>query len=378
MQTTQSCPDNLPEVAEYIATSAALDALCARLEHSDFFALDTEFIRERTYLPRLCLLQVAAPALLAIVDPIALPDLEPLWRLLQQHSIIKVLHSGRQDLEVLYEHCGIVMAPLFDTQLAATLLGHGDQLGYGALVEARCGVTLDKAYTRTDWAARPLEPGPLRYAADDVRYLVPLYQQMRQQLEQDGRLHWLTEDCASLANPASYGTLPEDAWKRVRGAQSLRGRARQSLRQLAAWRERQARAEDRPRRWVVADELLVELAKHSPPDVEHLQRIRGMEAGVAHRYGHELLALLRTEGPVLPTFDPPASRHLLTVEQNNLVESLLAVVTEECTAHRVAVATLTSRRDLEALVLQRADIPLLHGWRRALAGQRVLDILKSG
>ena len=370
-----------PTIAKYVDTPDALAQLCAQLQHSEFIALDTEFVRERTYLPRLCLVQVATPTVLAIVDPLALPDLSALWQVVRCHAITKVLHAARQDLEIFYEHYGIVTTPLFDTQLAATLLGHGDQIGYGALVELECGVTLDKAHTRTDWVARPLDAGQLCYAADDVRYLVALYPQMKQKLVQDGRLDWLTEDCAMLANPVSYGTVPVDAWKRVHGVQTLSGSGRALLRlqRLAAWREQQARTEDRPRRWIVSDEVLLELARQSPQDLNHLRRIRGLDADIAQRYGQAFIALLcalaeeRTASPITP----PLLRTALSQEQHDLVDRLLAVVNAQCTAYRISVATLTSRRDLEALVMGKNDIPLLHGWRRAFAGQKVLDTLRN-
>ncbi len=288
----QDCQEGLPETAAYIDTQEALERLCAQLALRTFVALDTEFVRERTYLPQLCLLQVAAPGVLAVVDPLVLSDVSPLWEIVKSRAITKVLHAGRQDLEIFYEHHQIVIDPLFDTQLAATLLGYGEQVGYGALVEAACGVTLEKAYTRTDWTSRPLHPGQLRYAADDVRYLVPLYQQMQQKLEQDGQQSRMTEECANLAEVAMCGTLPVNAWKRVRGFQTLEGKPLVLLQHLAAWREQQARAENRPRRWIVADDVLLKLARHPPQSFEHLQRIGGIEMGALRRYGHEWIALL--------------------------------------------------------------------------------------
>ncbi|CAK0753376.1 Ribonuclease D [Gammaproteobacteria bacterium] len=378
MQTPQRCEDNLPRMADYIDTPEALNRLCAELGQSPFVALDTEFVREKTYLPRLCLIQVATTTVLAIVDPLALPDLSAFWKILQNSAITKVFHSGRQDLEIFYEHCGLITAPLFDTQLAATLLGHGDQIGYGALVEAECGINLDKAHTRTDWAVRPLNPGQLRYAADDVRYLASLYQHMRRRLKQDERLDWLNEDFAVLADPSSYGTPPIDAWKRVRGVQNLQGRPLILLQRLATWREQQARLEDRPRRWIIPDEVLLELVRHSPQNLENLGRIRGLDANMIRRYGHDLIALLRAvvEQPTSPsaTFAP---RQMLTSEQEALVDCLLAVVRLQSVAHGVGLATLASRRDLEALVRGESDLPLLHGWRRALVGQTVIDMLQS-
>jgi len=378
MPTQQHFTDNLPKMASYIDTPEALNQLCAELEHSDFIALDTEFLREKTYLPRLCLIQVATTTTLAIIDPIALADLDAFWKVLRNSAITKVFHSGRQDLEIFYEQCGLITTPLFDTQLAATLLGYGDQIGYGALVEAECGISLDKAHTRTDWTVRPLNPGQLRYAADDVRYLVLLYQNIRKRLEQDERFGWLNEDFTAMTDPTGYGTLPEEAWKRVRGAQNLQGRPLSFLQHLASWREQKARSEDLPRRWIISDEILLDLARHPPRDLEHLRRIPNMEANVLRHYGHELIMLLRaiTEMPA-SLFTAANSRQMPTPEQDALVDCLLAVVRVQAITHGVGLAALASRRDLEALVLGELDSPLLHGWRRALGGEAVLDMLQG-
>lgn len=377
MITTHCCIDNLPKTADYIDSPDALNKLGTQMQCSNFVALDTEFVREKTYLPRLCLIQIATSSILAIIDPLALQDLRPFLEILQNPTITKVLHSGRQDLEIFHEQYGVISSPLFDTQLAATLLGHGDQIGYGALVEAECKIRLDKAHTRTDWAARPLDPGQLRYAMDDVRYLAILYPQMRKRLEQDGRLHWLLEDFTALANPAGYGTSPEDAWKRVRGAHTLQGRHLVAIQRLANWREQQARSEDRPRRWIISDEVLLELARQVPRDRHHVDRIVGLETQAAHRYGHELMMLLReiAEKSTPTSKQSTPRRPMLSLEQEAVVDYLLAVVRTQCVTHKVSLASLTSRRELEDIVLGESDLPLLHGWRRALAGQAILDVL---
>ncbi|CAK0760724.1 Ribonuclease D [Gammaproteobacteria bacterium] len=378
MMTTQCCKDGMSEKVDYIDTPDALNQLSAQLRHSDFIAVDTEFFREKTYLPQLCLIQIATNSVLAIIDPLVLTNLEPLWEILCNSEITKVLHSGRQDLEIFYELCGRPIAPLFDTQIAATLLGHGDQVGYGALIAAECKIHLDKAHTRTDWTARPLDAGQLRYAADDVRYLAIVYPLIQKRLEQDGRLSWLKEDFLALSNPAGYGTAPTEAWRRVHGAQALQGRSFVLLQRLAAWREQQARVKNLPRRWIISDATLLELARHSPVNQDHLRKIQGMEPGIMKHYGQELLKLLRAEKEGNTSSPQTLPSHsALTMEQEALVDCLLAVVRLQCVAHRVSLASLTSRRDLEALISGETNIPLLHGWRRALAGQAVLDILKS-
>ena len=232
--------------ALYVDTPQALTQLCKQLQHSPWFALDTEFIREKTFYPRLCLLQVANTQHLACIDVLALNDLSPLLDILYDPASTKVLHSAHQDLEIFYHLRGALPTPIFDTQLAATLLGLGEQIGYAALVKTLLKIDLDKSQTRTDWSCRPLDPAQLSYAADDVRYLGQIYQQQRQELEQRQRLDWLTEDFTALCDPARYRVDVDQAWQRIKGQQRLRGVQLAVLRTLAAWREQRASSLDRP------------------------------------------------------------------------------------------------------------------------------------
>jgi len=362
----------------YIDHQDALERLCAELNGSPWLALDTEFIRDRTYFPRLCLLQVATDKRIACIDPLALDDLSPLLELLFEPSMVKVLHAARQDLEIIFHLTGRLPAPVFDTQLAATLLGHGDQVGYGALVQAELAVRLEKAHARADWCQRPLEPEQLSYAADDVRYLGELYRSQRTALERSGRLAWLEGDFALLSDPANYRIDPEQVWQRVKGTNRLTGRQLAALQQLARWRELQAQEVDLPRRWVLKDEVMVDLARAMPTSRERLSRFRGLEEGAIRRHGKEILACIeRAQSRPRSDWPQAESGPRPSPEQEPLVDAAMAILRESCRRHQVSPAAVAGRRDLERLVCGERDLPLLAGWRAAVAGNAVRAFLEG-
>lgn len=364
--------------ALYIESPAQLTALCEQLRRHDWLTLDTEFLREKTYRPRLCLLQVANPEVIACIDPLALDDLSPLLEVLYDRSITKVLHAAHQDLEIFFEMRGALPAPVFDTQIAATLLGHGDQIGYGNLVKAELGIELDKAHARTDWCHRPLDDAQLDYAADDVRHLCEIYLRQRQQLTDLGREQWLQADFDELVDPARYSNPPETAWLRVKGGNRLRGVQLAVLQSLAAWREEQAQTSNRPRRWILKDEVLLDLAKQMPTDEGRLRRIRGLEEGSVQRHGANLLRLI-AEAKQLPKEQWPTLKEgqRLPLQQEPLVDVLMALLRERCQQQRISPSAVAGRRELERLVLGESDIPLLHGWRAAIAGQALQALLRG-
>jgi len=363
---------------QYVSDAIALDQLCAELRQHRWIALDTEFVRERTYFPNLCLVQVAVPQVVACVDPIALGDISPLLDVLYDAAIVKVLHAAAQDMEIFYGLRQTLPVPVFDTQIAATVLGQGEQVGYGTLVKSLLGVDLDKGHARTDWTRRPLDAEQLRYAADDVRYLRELYKLQRSELGRRGRLRWLDEDFSNLCDPERYRVNPESAWKRVKGTRVLRTGDIPYLQRLAAWREREAAANDLPRRWVLGDEALVTLARRKPRDLATLERLRGLNEAQARRYGKSLLEVV-AEAALVPKEDwPPVTKHRrLDAEQEAIADAASAIVRMQATRHDVGPASLTSRTELERLVAGERDLPLLHGWRAEIAGRAVLSLVEG-
>ena len=364
----------------FIDTPEQLESLCARLRGQPWLALDTEFIRERTYRARLCLVQVATDEVVACIDTLALERLDPLLDLLLDPATVKVLHAARQDLEIFYDITGgNVPGPVFDTQLAATLAGFGDQIGYAELVRRLLGITLDKSQARTDWSARPLDPEQLSYAADDVRHLRTAYITLREQLTASERLTWLDDDFTALVDPEQYRNDPETAWRKVRGAKQMRGRQLAILKGLAAWRERQAAEADRPRRWVLDDAALLALAKSSPTRREQLAKVRGVGEGLARRHGADLLEVIRAAIETPPATESRQQRpRPLAAAEEASVDALMALVRLQAHHHKVAPATLATRRDLEALIRGERDLPLMQDWRHGLVGELLESFLTGG
>lgn len=361
---------------EYIDTAQALQAFCNRIAAADWIALDTEFLREKTYYPKLCLLQIATPDVVACIDPLALDDLDPLLDLIFDPGITKVMHAARQDMEIFFHLRGTAPAPVFDTQIAALLLGYPDQIGYANLVREMLGVNLDKLHTRADWTQRPLSKAQLGYAADDVVFLVQVYQQLREQLLQLGRLDWLAEDFEQLSSAALYHTHPEQAWLKVKGGNRLKGASLSVLQALAKWREQLASGRDRPRGWILRDDALVEIARHKPLSVDALGKLRGVNERLLAKSGNELVALVAQAVDSKPQpFPKVADRVRLAPGQEALVDAMQALVRLSGAHHALNPAVLTSRKALERLVLGNTDVDVLHGWRRKLVGEQLQDLL---
>jgi ribonuclease D len=363
----------------FVDTPEALRDLAQQLAGSEWLALDTEFIREKTYWPKLCLIQVCNGELAAGIDVLALDDLQPLLDVLFDGHILKVFHAAHQDLEIFLHDWGQIPLPLFDTQPAAALLGHGDQIGYARLVKEVLGVDLPKDQSRTDWSLRPLDPAQLRYALDDVIYLGKIYTDMRGSLSDRERLQWLTADFADLANPATYLPDPKLMWKKVKGRQPLRGVQLAVLQRLAAWREERARELDRPRKWILKDELLVDLARRMPKDLAALAKIRGMEPGVVRNQGETLLKLV-AEGRQTAKAEWPTDGRRgkpLTHPQEAMVDLLSAALRLIADQHQLSPSAIANRKELEKLVRSEPDSELLHGWRRAVAGEPLLAVLRG-
>jgi ribonuclease D len=362
----------------YVETEEQLQELCTLVESSRWLALDTEFMREKTYYPQFCLLQLCNGEIAACVDPLRIDSLEPLLALFRNPAITKVFHAGRQDLEIFHHLWQCLPQPLFDTQLAATILGLGDQLGYAGLVQQLLGHDLDKGHTRTDWAQRPLERAQLRYALDDVIYLGEIYPRLLDQLQRLGRESWLEEDFRLLADPATYTPPDTQVWQRVKGRQRLKGVELAVLQTLAQWREIQARQANRPRRWILNDDVLLELARRRPDSLQQLERIRGLESATVKRQGTQLLEIV-AQAVRLPKSQWPKEKRppRLTPEQEAMTDLLMCSLRLLADENHIAPAALASRKELERLATGDRDTELLHGWRGALAGRTLLRVMQG-
>ncbi len=346
---------------------------CESLRTHPWIALDTEFMRTRTYYARLCLVQVATPEVIACVDTIALPSIEPLLEVIYSPRVLKVIHAARQDLEVFADIRGAPPAPVFDTQIAASLCGYDDQIGYGALVESITGHKLPKLHTRADWEARPLPPDQLHYAEDDVRYLRDVYQFLAQKLEGLGRADWLREECAALTDPGLYRNDPHQAWRRLKQGQSLPAAAQMLLRELAAWREPTAQKHNLPRGWVASDAALVETALAAPTTVEALGHIAGMGGSPARKWGEEILQAVQRGLSLKPErlWEEPQR---LDRQQQALYEQLQARVRAVAGEMKISATLIAPRRELLKLIAGDSSGSLARGWRRALIGEELLAL----
>ncbi len=363
----------------YVETSRQLKDLCSRLNKSDWLAIDTEFIRENTFYPELCLLQVANESIAACIDPLAIDDLSDLLELIYNPNVVKVLHAARQDLEIFYHRWTKIPPAVFDTQLAATLSGLGDQPGYAASVKAVLGIELDKAQVRTDWRKRPLDELQIRYALNDVIYLGRLYQKMIDRLSRLGRENWLDDDFRTLTDPATYESPPDTQWKRVRGRQKLRRKQLMVLKQLAAWRENRAIKRNKPRQWILSNDSLLHLAKAMPSDLSQLMRVDGLDKKSAKRFGDELLALIKDAGASPPEEWPDEAERFpkLTLQQEALADLLMCTLKVRAAEHGINPAIIASRRDIEKLAGGDRSLEALGGWRRKVAGGALLEMLEG-
>jgi ribonuclease D len=362
---------------EYIDKPEQLQQLCHELRGSGWLALDTEFMREKTYYPQLCLLQINNGEKIYLVDALALDDLSELCEILEDPAITKIFHSASQDMELFYHLRGRVPAPLFDTQLAAALLGIPGQVSYAALVEKLCDARLDKSHTRTDWSQRPLSEAQLRYAADDVDYLASVYKLQRQQLRKRGRESWHREVCARLEAADLYANPPERAWQRLKGASRLPPQSLLILQRLAAWREQRAQHMDIPRRWVLSDDCLFTLADLRPQQPEQLAEA-GLTAKQLKRFGTELLGVI-ADALTVPQeqWPEPAERHIPGKEEKALAKKIRQLILTTGEQHDVDPALLATRKDIDRLVRGERDVAVLQGWRAELVGDALQSLLET-
>jgi ribonuclease D len=363
-----------------ITGTEALAALCDRLSTEEFVTVDTEFMREKTYFPELCIVQVAGTSEVAIIDAQAEGiDLAPLGALLANEAVMKVFHAARQDIEIFVQRFGDVPRPMFDTQVAAMVAGFGDQVGYDALVSGLTGGTIDKAHRFTDWSVRPLSPAQVTYAAADVTHLREVYRRLRNRLDADGRLAWVSEEMAILNDPATYRPNPETVWERLR-ARSNNRRFLGMIQAIAAWREREAQRINIPRQRLLKDEAIMEIAATAPTDIDTLARARGISRGFAEgRTGAALLDAIAAAKDLPEDALPPAPGQRESMKPSAALVALLKVLlAAKCEQHHVAAKLVASADDIDRLALEdEPDIQAMHGWRRDVYGNDALA-LKAG
>jgi ribonuclease D len=363
-----------------ITTTAELAAFCDKIKGQPFVAVDTEFMRETTYWPMLCLILAAAPTAEATIDPMAEDlDLEPFLEILRDEKILKVFHAARQDVEI-FNNLQAMPKPLFDTQVAGMAAGFGEQIAYDALVRQMLKIELDKSSRFTDWARRPLTDNQLTYALADVTHLAKLYPMLRERLEKEGRLGWVTDEMADLTDPANYDVEPDNAWKRLRPRRHT-AKYLAVYRAVAAWRERTAQLRDQPRGRILKDEAIDEIATQSPTDADGLDRLRSVPKGFSgSRFGPDLVAAIREAlrdpeayAPVIEKVRQQASPAAGAVVE--LLKVLLKARAEESGVASKLIATVS---DLEQIANDdEADVGALKGWRREAFGEDALK-LKRG
>jgi ribonuclease D len=350
-----------------ITETGALERFCAGQAGADFIAVDTEFLRDQTYWPKLCLVQIAGPGEAAAIDPLAPGiDLGPLYALMQDSGLLKVFHAGRQDLEIFFHATGRVPAPIFDTQVAAMVCGFGESVSYESLVSRLAGEAVDKSSRFTDWSYRPLTDRQLSYALDDVIHLRTVYDRLKTELLRTGREAWLEGDMAVLADPATYRLDPSEAWRRIK-LRNAKPRALAALKELAAWRESEAQKRDMPRGRVLRDEAMIELAMHLPTSAAQLSRTRGLPGGFAEgKWGAAVLeALDRVQAMPVHQLPRPEPQSEPTGNQGSTVELLKVLLKHKAETHGVAPRLLATSEDLERLAAGRTR---LSGWRHELFG----------
>jgi ribonuclease D len=363
-----------------VENTADLGALVAGLETAPYLALDTEFMRDQTYWPKLCLIQVAAPGSEAIIDPLADGiDLAPFYDLLRKPGIVKVLHAARQDIEIFHHQGGVIPKPLFDTQIAAMVAGFGDAASYETLARRIAHVEIDKSSRFTDWSRRPLSQKQLDYALGDVTHLRTIYEYLKKQLEKTGRASWVQEEIAALQDPQLYALHPEIAWKRLK-PRTANKRFLALLAALAAWRETEAQTRDVPRGRVLKDEALMEIAAHPPQSLDGLEQIRAVPKGFANsRFGRTLFdAILAGRVAEPPEHDVqlrPRRRREPSQAAVDLLKTLLRLRAE---AIGVAPRLIANAEDIERLAAHEDDgVAALHGWRAQVFGNDALALRKG-
>ena len=362
-----------------ISTSPELAAICARLATHEFVTVDTEFLRETTFWPKVCVIQLASDDEAIAIDTLAEGlDLQPFFDLMANPAVVKVFHAARQDLEIIWNLAKMVPAPLFDTQVAAMVCGYGDQVSYSELAQSIAKVTIDKSSRFTDWSRRPLSEAQITYALADVTHLRDIYRSLLARLEKSGRVGWLVDEMKTLTSPSTYEQKPEDAWERFRH-RARKPRDMAVMMDLAAWREREAQSKDVPRSRVLKDDVLIEIALSAPRTAEALGNLRAFPRGMERsRSGADILAAIERGLARDPKNLPKIERDRRPSGGGATVELLKVLLRQVADRHGVAAKMVATVDDLEAIAADdKAEVPALQGWRRELFGAKALE-LKHG
>lgn len=359
------------------STYMQLVDFCNRAQGSRVLAIDTEFLREKTYYAKLCLIQLATHDETVIVDALAIRDLSPLCELFENEAITKIFHAAGQDLDILYHELGVLPRPIFDTQVAATLLGFGQQSGYSSLVHGLCGVTLAKTESFTDWSQRPLAASQIAYAEEDVAYLPKMFDIMTARLEKQGRLSWLDEEFADMVRVDHFEMDDRSRYLNVKRVNHLNRRQMSAAREVAAWREATARRRNIPRKWVLADEQIVEVCKREPKTIDDLFLVRGIREKLPTSDAREVVSLIR-KGLSLPDDQLPGVRQPGRNEASvsTQIDLMMPLVHLRAKQNDIAAQTLASKDELEELArYPEQDCALLRGWKRSLVGEELVRLL---
>jgi len=361
-----------------ISEQSELLAFCKQVADGRYITVDTEFIRDKTYFPRLCLLQIANPDHAALIDPLAEGiDLTPVFALMKKESLVKVFHAARQDIEIFFLLSDAIPAPIFDTQIAAAVCGYGESVGYETLVNRIVGAELDKSSRFTDWSARPLSEQQLTYAISDVTHLRVIYETLKTQIEKEGRSQWTQEEHAVLSDPAIYRIDPLDAWKRLKYG-NMRPKNLAALRELAAWREVEARKADVPRGRIIKDETLVELASVMPRKESDLTRMRGIDKGLSRGKVDAILHAVQAALALQPADYPQVKYHKKPSENiTSAVAMLQLLLKVQADVHGIASSMIADKDDIEGIALGKTDSTSLQGWRNDVFGQKAQALMQG-
>ncbi len=360
----------------YIDTNEALALNCDTIRLSKVLCIDTEFHRETTYYPELALIQISNGEQTCCIDPLNITDFSPFVAILSNPLITKVLHASGQDMEIFHHRFNTLPSPMFDTQIAAGLLGYGDQVGYAALMKKELNIDIDKSQTRTDWLKRPLSRDQLLYAASDVYYLAKAYPRMIAKLDALNRLEWLQGDFSALCLPAKYKLDTTHIWKKVKGNQKLKGQQLAILQALASWREETAQQRNRPRRRILPDDALIDMARLKPDSEEKIKHLRSLnKTRLSSQDVERILQRIKNTLRMTQEHWPKhIKRHKLSMQEEALVDAILALLKLKAAEHHITPLNLASRKEIESL-LQGVDIPLMQGWRYSHAGQVIEQFL---